>query len=75
MTEIQNPNQLAFDLIWDLDIEIWNLFEIWCLYFVISGLSGLGICSSNFYINCPAGAIFSDRSLEKKSVLVVVLLP
>jgi hypothetical protein len=26
MTEIQNPKQLAFDLIWDLDIEIWNLF-------------------------------------------------
>jgi hypothetical protein len=31
MTEIQNPKQLAFDLIWDLDIEIWNLFAIWCL--------------------------------------------
>ena len=31
MTEIQNPNQLAFDLILDLDIEIWNLFIIWCL--------------------------------------------
>jgi hypothetical protein len=26
MTEIQNPKQLAFDLIWDLDIGIWNLF-------------------------------------------------
>jgi len=25
-----------------LDIEIWNLSEIWCLQFVISGLSGLG---------------------------------
>jgi hypothetical protein len=25
MTEIQNPKQLAFD------IEIWNLFVIWCL--------------------------------------------
>ena len=25
MTEIQNPKQLASDLIWDLDIEIWNL--------------------------------------------------
>jgi hypothetical protein len=34
--------QLVFDLIWDLDIAIWNLFEIWCLQFVISGLSGLG---------------------------------
>jgi hypothetical protein len=26
MTEIQNPKQLAFDLICDLDIEYWNLF-------------------------------------------------
>jgi hypothetical protein len=26
MTEIQNPKQLAFDLI--LDISIWNLFVI-----------------------------------------------
>jgi hypothetical protein len=26
MTEIQNPNQLAFDLIRDFDIVIWNLF-------------------------------------------------
>jgi len=26
MTEIQNPKQFAFDLIWDLDIIIWNLF-------------------------------------------------
>jgi hypothetical protein len=26
MTEIQNSKQLAFDLIWDLDIVIWNLF-------------------------------------------------
>jgi hypothetical protein len=31
MTKIQNPKQAAFDLIWDLDIEIWNLFGIWCL--------------------------------------------
>ena len=31
MTEIQNPKQLVFDLISDLDIVIWNLF-------VISGL-------------------------------------
>ena len=28
MTEIQNSKQLTFDLIRDLDIEIWNLFEI-----------------------------------------------
>ena len=28
MTEIQNPKQLAFDLIRDLAIEIWNLFVI-----------------------------------------------
>ena len=41
MTEIQNSNQSAFDPIWDLDIEIWNLFVIWCLYFVISGLPWL----------------------------------
>jgi hypothetical protein len=26
MTEIQNPKQLPFELIWDLDIVIWNLF-------------------------------------------------
>ena len=26
MTKIQNSKQFAFDLIWDLDIEIWNLF-------------------------------------------------
>jgi hypothetical protein len=26
MTQIQNPKQLAFDLICDLDIVIWNLF-------------------------------------------------
>jgi len=26
MTEIQNPKQLAFDIILGLDIEIWNLF-------------------------------------------------
>ena len=31
MTKIQHPKQLAFDLIWELDIEIWNLFVIWCL--------------------------------------------
>ena len=66
MTEIQNPKQLAFDLIWDLDIEILNLFVIWCLQFIISGLSGLGICSSNFGIDsCPVGATFSERSLGK----------
>jgi hypothetical protein len=28
MAEIQNSKQLTFDLIRDLDIEIWNLFEI-----------------------------------------------
>ena len=69
MTEIQNSKQLAFDLIWDLDIVIWNLFVIWCLEFVISGLYGLGICSSNFGIdNCSAGATFSERSLRKSRV-------
>ena len=26
MTEIQNPKQFTFDLICNLDIEIWNLF-------------------------------------------------
>ena len=26
MTEIQNSKQVAFDIIWDLDIVIWNLF-------------------------------------------------
>jgi hypothetical protein len=26
MTEIQNPKQLAFDLVCDLDIKIWDLF-------------------------------------------------
>jgi len=48
MTEIQNPKQLAFDPpAADLDIVIWNLFDIWCLVFVIFGLSGLGtsLCS------------------------------
>ena len=69
MTEIQNSKQLAFDLIWDLDIVIWNLFVIWCLSFVISGLSELDNCSSGFGIdNCPAGAIFSERSLAKSLV-------
>jgi hypothetical protein len=29
MTEFQNPKQLAFD------IEIWNLFVIWCLLFPV----------------------------------------
>jgi len=31
MAEIQNSKRLAFDIIWDLDIEIWNLFVIWFL--------------------------------------------
>ena len=26
MTEIQNSKQLAFEIIWDLDIVNWNLF-------------------------------------------------
>jgi hypothetical protein len=39
MTEFQNPKQSAFDpSAADLDIVIWNLFVIWCLLFVISGL-------------------------------------
>jgi hypothetical protein len=46
MTEIQNPKQLIFDFILDLDIVIW------CLYIVIPGLSG------DFYFRhpcrCPA---------------------
>ena len=46
MTEIQNPKQLVFDVIWVLDIVIWNLFVIWCLYVDISGLSGLGSLAS-----------------------------
>ena len=42
MTEILNPKQLAFDSpAADLDIVIWNLFDIWCLLFVIFGLSVL----------------------------------
>ena len=40
MTEIQNIKQLDFDFIRNLYIEIWNLFVIWCLKFVISGFSG-----------------------------------
>ena len=68
MTKIQNPKQLASDLILDLDIEIWNLFVIWCLYFVVSGLFGLGICSSNFCINCPEGVTFPERNLGKSLV-------
>jgi hypothetical protein len=27
MTKIQNSKQLAFDLILDLDIVVWNLFD------------------------------------------------
>ena len=39
MTEIQISKQLAFDPPpANLDIVICNLFGIWCLYFVISGL-------------------------------------
>ena len=66
MTKIQNSKQLAFYHIRDLEF-IWPNFKIrWCLYFVISGLYGLGICSSNFGIDsCPAGATFSERSLGK----------
>jgi hypothetical protein len=30
MTEIQNPKQLALVSAVNLDIEIWNLFVIWC---------------------------------------------
>jgi hypothetical protein len=37
MTEIQNPKQKnnRFEPVWNLVLEIWNLFEIWCLEFVI----------------------------------------
>ena len=28
MTKIQNSKYLAFDIIWDLDIVIWNLYVI-----------------------------------------------
>ena len=66
MTEIQNSKQLAL-----------ILFEIWILSFgnylsfgacnlLFPGLSGLGLCSSNFGIdNCPAGATFSEHNLGK----------
>lgn len=42
MTEIPNSQKLVFNLICDLDIVIWNLFEIWCLSIVISLISELG---------------------------------
>ena len=48
MTEIQNSKQLAFDFIWDLDIEILNLFVIWCLKFVISYLTKFRSLTSFF---------------------------
>jgi hypothetical protein len=32
MTEIQNHKQLPFDLIWDLDIVIWNLMLVICYF-------------------------------------------
>jgi hypothetical protein len=37
MTEIQNPKQKnnRFEPVWNLVLEIWNLFGIWCLEFVI----------------------------------------
>ncbi len=37
MTEIQNPKQKnnRFEPVWNLVLEIWNLFEFWCLEFVI----------------------------------------
>jgi hypothetical protein len=66
MTEIQNPKKLASDLIWVLDIEIWNLFVIWCLYFVISGISGLGICRLSLCSQtAPKGPLFPSVVLEK----------
>jgi hypothetical protein len=40
MIEILNIKRLNSDIIRNLDIEIWNLFVIWCLKFVIAGLSG-----------------------------------
>jgi hypothetical protein len=40
MTEIQNPKQLAFELICDLDIVIWNLFVICDLLFIFSDFFG-----------------------------------
>ena len=69
MTKIQNPKQVAIDLIWDLEF-IWPNFKIrWYLQFVISRLSELGICSFNFGVNgCPPGAYFSEPSLGKNLV-------
>ena len=63
MTEIQNPQQLAFDLICNLDIVIWNLFVIWCLLFVISGLSRLGDIN-HYFIKLGQGlrAFFSKKN-------------
>ena len=38
MTEIQNPKQLAFDLIRDLAIEIWNLPALLNRHFGLYGM-------------------------------------
>ena len=59
MTEIQNPKQLVFDLIWDLEIVTWNLFG--------PILKSGGVCNLLFPVlsvfSCPEGATFSERSL------------
>ena len=66
MTEIQNPKQLAFDLIWDLEIEIWNLFG--------PILKSGGACNLLFPVlsvfSCPEGATFSERSLGISLVFI-----
>jgi hypothetical protein len=70
MTKIQIPKQVALGLIWELDIEFWNIFVIWCLQFAIFSLPGLDICSPNFDIdNHHSRVTFSERSLGKSSVL------
>ena len=47
MTKIQNPKQLAFDLIWDL-------FVIWSLTFVISGCYGFSPLTLGIRIICTS---------------------
>ncbi len=75
MTKIQNPKQLAVDLIWDLDILIWNLFEICSLLF------GILICNLLYPVypdqvwetmatgsqRIPQGAAAAERGVIRKS--------
>ena len=66
MTKIQNskPDDLE-----DLRFGYCNLFEIWCLQFVVSGLSGLGstICT---HVAGVISAWKPDRTVEKPYELV-----